>query len=112
MDEKNPPLIEMFPGCGFSQEDWDDVDFPEMTDEELASMRPAKEALPPKLYKALVKMQREREKMRGRPPVEKPKKQVTLRLDDDVVEAFRASGKGWQGRINAALRKASGLDPA
>ena len=34
------------------------------------------------------------------------KKQVTLRLDKDVVERFRATGPGWQVRINDALRKA------
>jgi len=34
------------------------------------------------------------------------KQQVTLRLDRDVVERFRATGAGWQGRINEALRKA------
>ena len=45
----------------------------------------------------------------GRPLTENPKKQVTLRLDPDVVEKFRASGKGWQSRINAELRKALGI---
>lgn len=45
----------------------------------------------------------------GRPISENPKKQVTLRLDPDVVEKFRASGKGWQSRINAELRKALGI---
>jgi uncharacterized protein (DUF4415 family) len=30
---------------------------------------------------------------------------VSLRLDPDVIEAFRAGGSGWQSRINAALRK-------
>jgi uncharacterized protein (DUF4415 family) len=34
------------------------------------------------------------------------KQQVTLRLDRDVVERFRATGEGWQSRINEALRKA------
>ena len=34
------------------------------------------------------------------------KQQVTLRLDKDVVERFRATGAGWQVRINDALRKA------
>ena len=34
------------------------------------------------------------------------KQQVTLRLDRDVVERFRATGAGWQRRINEALRKA------
>jgi uncharacterized protein (DUF4415 family) len=45
----------------------------------------------------------------GRPLSENPKKQVTLRLDPDVLEAFRATGKGWQSRINTELRKALGI---
>lgn len=45
----------------------------------------------------------------GRPASDNPKKQVTLRLDPDVVEKFRATGKGWQSRINAELRKALGI---
>jgi len=45
----------------------------------------------------------------GRPPAENPKRQVTLRLDPDVLEKFRATGKGWQSRINAELRKALGI---
>lgn len=45
----------------------------------------------------------------GRPVSENPKKQITLRLDPDVIEKFRATGKGWQSRINAELRKALGL---
>lgn len=41
---------------------------------------------------------------RGRGPQKAPtKKMVTLRLDVDVVERFRASGKGWQSRVNALL---------
>ncbi len=46
---------------------------------------------------------------RGRPKSEAPKVQTTLRLDPDVLERFKAEGKGWQGRINAALRRAVGL---
>ena len=45
----------------------------------------------------------------GRPPSANPKRQVTLRLDPDVIEKFRATGKGWQSRINAELRKALGI---
>ena len=45
----------------------------------------------------------------GRPKSADPKQQVTLRLDSIVVEKFRASGPGWQSRINAELRKALGL---
>lgn len=48
--------------------------------------------------------------VRGRPPtMGRTKSQVTLRLDPDVLDRFRADGPGWQGRINAALRKAVGL---
>lgn len=45
----------------------------------------------------------------GRPPSDDPKQQVTLRLDRAVLDAFRATGPGWQSRINAELRKALGL---
>lgn len=41
---------------------------------------------------------------RGRPLGSGTKTQVTLRLDVEVVERFRASGDGWQTRINEALR--------
>lgn len=42
-------------------------------------------------------------KKRGR-PVGSGKEQVALRIDKDVLEAFRASGAGWQTRMNEALR--------
>ena len=38
-----------------------------------------------------------------------PKQSVSLRLDPDVLDYFRAGGPGWQSRINAALRKVAGL---
>jgi uncharacterized protein (DUF4415 family) len=46
---------------------------------------------------------------RGRPRMANPKVSTTIRLDPDVLEAFKAGGPGWQSRINAALRKAAGL---
>ena len=46
----------------------------------------------------------------GRPPQgEHAKRQVTLRLDPEIIDRFRATGPGWQSRINDALRKAAGL---
>ncbi|PBN44560.1 hypothetical protein SxD43FB_05140 [Sphingobium sp. D43FB] len=45
----------------------------------------------------------------GRPKSDDPKQQVTLRLDAAVLDGFRATGPGWQSRINAELRKALGL---
>lgn len=41
---------------------------------------------------------------RGRPLGSGTKTQVTLRLDVDVVQKFKASGDGWQTRINEALK--------
>lgn len=44
---------------------------------------------------------------RGRGKQRTPTKvAVNIRLDADVVAAFKATGKGWQGRINAALKSA------
>jgi uncharacterized protein (DUF4415 family) len=48
----------------------------------------------------------------GRPPSDNPKRQVTLRLDADVIEHFAAGGPGWQTRINTALRRAAKLPSA
>ena len=41
---------------------------------------------------------------RGRPRKASPKVNQTLRLDADVVEAYRRQGRGWQTRINTVLR--------
>ena len=37
------------------------------------------------------------------------REQVTLRIDQDVLEYFQEGGPGWQERINEALRRAAGL---
>lgn len=42
----------------------------------------------------------------GQPPRgAPPKSAVTLRLDTDVLESYRATGAGWETRLNADLRK-------
>ena len=41
---------------------------------------------------------------RGRPSGSGTKEQVAIRLDRDVLAAFRASGAGWQTRMNDALK--------
>lgn len=43
---------------------------------------------------------------RGRPKLDQPKKLVSLRLDQEVLDRFRESGPGWQSRINEVLKKA------
>ena len=41
---------------------------------------------------------------RGRPPAPVTKERITIRLSRDVVNQFRASGEGWQTRVDAALK--------
>lgn len=59
-----------------------DPDARELTAEDFAQMRPFR---------------------RGRPPSDVHKVPVTLRLDPEVREFFRATGSGWQTRINDVL---------
>ncbi|MFM0728850.1 BrnA antitoxin family protein [Paraburkholderia strydomiana] len=40
----------------------------------------------------------------GRPKLASPKIAVTVRYDAEIIERFRASGEGWQTRMNDALR--------
>jgi uncharacterized protein (DUF4415 family) len=40
---------------------------------------------------------------RGRPKAEQVRERITIRLSPEVLEPFRASGPGWQTRMNAAL---------
>ena len=44
----------------------------------------------------------------GRPKIARPKVSTTIRLDADVLEHFRMGGRGWQSRINDALRARMG----
>ena len=74
----------------------------ELTAADFRAMRPMAEVLPPDLVKIILNRKRGE-----RGPQKAPtKQQVTLRLDRDVVERFRATGDGGQSRINEALRKA------
>ncbi len=76
-----------------------DDDNPEWTAEDLARARPASEVLPPEVIAAFGRM-------RGRPakPDAIRKRNVSLRLSPDVLDALRASGPGWQTRAEQMLR--------
>ena len=77
-------------------------DNPEWTAEDFAKARPAKEVLPELFGK---KMAAEMLKpKRGRPVSVDKKESISIRLDADVLAALKASGDGWQTRINDALR--------
>jgi uncharacterized protein (DUF4415 family) len=92
MNEKSPN----------THKEWSDPDdAPELTDadfargtwrigEQVVSRQEAQAALP------VVRM--------GRPPVQSPKQAVNIRLGADILTAFKATGKGWQTRIDNALR--------
>jgi uncharacterized protein (DUF4415 family) len=75
-----------------------DPENPEWTDEDFARARPFPEVFP-ELMESI-------NRSRGRPKLDAPKKLVTLRLDQDVIEKFRATGRGWQSRINEVLKHA------
>jgi len=69
----------------------------ELTAKDLARFRPAHEVLPPALQAALG--------MRRRGPQKAPTKvSTTIRFDADVLEALKATGQGWQTRLNDLVR--------
>ncbi len=78
---------------------------PEWTDEDFARARPLEAVLTPAI---LAQFPNTRP---ARGPQKTPTKiAVSLRLSRDAVERFKQGGPGWQTRVDAALRKAVGLD--
>jgi uncharacterized protein (DUF4415 family) len=61
-----------------------DPDAQPLTTEQLASMKP----------------------VRGRPAVANKRIMLSMRVDADIMAHLRASGKGWQTKVHALLRKA------
>jgi len=82
----------------------EDPDNPEWTEDDFRRARPFREALP-ELAEAI---DRARAK-RGRPAIDNPKQQISVRLDPDIIRYYKATGKGWQARMNDDLRRAAGL---
>ena len=70
--------------------DWvDPDDAPELTDE---------------FFDQADEYQRDKLVRVGRPRTTSPKQALTVRYDPEVIDAFKATGKGWQTRMNAALK--------
>lgn len=65
-----------------------------LTDAQLAEMKPLS-AFPE--LQAVIR--------RGMPPQSSSKQSTTLRLSAEVLEFFKAGGKGWQSRIDAVLKE-------
>jgi len=75
-----------------------DEDSPEMTARHFAAARRLRDDMP-EVVEAF-------KRSRGRPKLEQPKTRVSLRLDPDIIAAYKATGKGWQKRINETLARA------
>jgi uncharacterized protein (DUF4415 family) len=80
-----------------------DEDAPEATADWFEKARPASEVVADLLGSAAAREMLKPK--RGRPALANPKEHVNIRLDADVVGAFKGSGAGWQTRINNALRE-------
>ena len=86
-----------------------DPDTLELDDEWFARAKPASEFFDAKTYQALLSIRR------GRPPGStkaNPKVPTTIRFDADVLAAVKATGKGWQTRVNDAMREWVKAHPA
>jgi uncharacterized protein (DUF4415 family) len=83
--------------AGVSPDDWASVDVPEATDAEFETARSFKETFPAQ-YNSWKKM--------GRPPAATPKTHIGFRLAADVVDAVRATGQGYNARVEKVLRDA------
>jgi uncharacterized protein (DUF4415 family) len=78
-------------------------DNPEWTRADIAKARPASEVLPGLIgAKATDELLR---RGKGRPRKDDRKVNQTIRIDPDVLEAYRQEGKGWQTHINEVLRQ-------
>jgi uncharacterized protein (DUF4415 family) len=82
------------------RKDWDSVDSPALTAEQLAELQPLAETLP-----ALAEASARR-KRGQRGPQKKPRKvTVTLRVAESAIVAYKAGGRGYQTRMAAVLEK-------
>jgi len=89
MPKRRPPLTD------------EDGEVRELTREDFRGMRPVREAMP-ELIEAMAEFRRKL----GRPKAEAPKVHIGFRLSADVVESLKASGPGYNARVEQALREA------
>jgi uncharacterized protein (DUF4415 family) len=83
-----------------SQNNWDAVDSPPLSDDILAAMKPARETFPDLAEESA------RRKRGQRGPQKKPRKvMISLRLESSIVDAYKAAGRGYQTRMAAVLEK-------
>lgn len=84
----------------------DEDDAPELTDEILKRLRPAREVLPEIFGQAIADdLLKRKPGQRGKQKAP-TKKGVYIRLDADILRHFKSTGPGWQSRINNFLKAA------
>jgi uncharacterized protein (DUF4415 family) len=76
-----------------------DDDNPEWTDKDFARARPATEVLGAEAVAALKRQSGQRGPQKKSPT----KEMISIRLSREVVAAFRATGEGWQTRVDEVL---------
>jgi len=86
-------------------DDMNDDDVPLLTAADFARARPASKAFSDVALKDF-------SRRRGRPSLPDKKVQVSIRLDPGVLTAFKATGVGWQKRVNDVLREAADKLPS
>ncbi|MBF0176160.1 MAG: BrnA antitoxin family protein [Magnetococcales bacterium] len=79
----------------------DDGEVRDLTREDFARMKPSHDVLPVILGTDVAAALLAR---RGHPPGSGGKVSTTVRFDAEVISAFRATGRGWQTRMNDALK--------
>ena len=89
MPRKRPPLTD------------EEGEVRELTREDFRGMQPVREAMP-ELIEAMAEFRRKL----GRPKAEAPKVHIGFRLASDVVASIKASGRGYNARVEQALREA------
>ena len=88
---KRPPMIDQ------------DGEVRELTAQDMRLFRPASEVLPPNVLAGLATLKKQRgERGPQKAPTKVP---TTIRFDADVLAALKASGKGWQTRVNDAVKE-------
>lgn len=87
-----------------------DDENPEWTDADFARARPAAEVLREQFgAEAVAHLLKPK---RGRPLKAAPKRAINIRLSPEVLEYFRATGPGWQTRVDEVLRRYATRRPA
>jgi uncharacterized protein (DUF4415 family) len=86
-------------GRGYTKKDWEAVSYnPRWTKQTIAQAKPFAEVFPD-LAESI-------KRARGRPRVEAPKEEVTLRVDPQTPAQFKAKGDDWRTRMARVLDKA------